>query len=69
MDTPIAVPGYTQVFTSLSIGIAIYPEHGVTPGTLLNAADAAMYQVKRFSQGGQQTAESEHSTANVQHRS
>ena len=69
MDTPIAVPGDTQVFTSLSIGIAIYPEHGVTPGTLLNAADAAMYQAKRFSQGGQQTAESEHSTANVQHRS
>ena len=69
MDTPIAVPGDTQVFTSLSIGIAIYPEHGVTTGTLLNAADAAMYQAKRFSQGGQQTAESEHSTANVQHRS
>ncbi|QHF46956.1 diguanylate cyclase [Pseudomonas sp. S35] len=69
MDLPIAVPGNTQVLTSLSIGIAIYPDHGVTPGTLLNAADAAMYQAKRVSQGGQQTAESEHSTVNVQHRS
>ncbi len=69
MDLPIAVPGNTQVLTSLSIGIAIYPDHGVTPGTLLNAADAAMYQAKRFSQGGQQTAESEHSTVNTQHRS
>ncbi|WP_460134000.1 diguanylate cyclase domain-containing protein [Pseudomonas sp. S1_E04] len=69
MDMPIAVPGNTQVLTSLSIGIAIYPDHGATPGALLNAADAAMYQAKRGTQGGQQTAESEHSVVNVQHRS
>ncbi|MBX4138379.1 diguanylate cyclase [Pseudomonas rhodesiae] len=69
MDMPIDVPGGSQVLTSLSIGIAIYPEHGATPGTLLNAADAAMYQAKRLSQGGQHTAESEHSAVNVQHRS
>ncbi|WDU63035.1 diguanylate cyclase [Pseudomonas poae] len=69
MDQPIPVPGNTQVVTSLSIGIALYPDHGATPGTLLNAADAAMYQAKRLSLGGQQTAESEHPVANVQHRS
>ena len=69
MDMPIDVPGGSQVLTSLSIGIAIYPEHGATPGTLLNAADAAMYQAKRLTQGGQHTAESEHSAVNVQHRS
>ncbi|AZF17905.1 diguanylate cyclase domain-containing protein [Pseudomonas sp. R3-18-08] len=69
MDAPIPLPGNTQVVTSLSIGIAIYPEHGATPGTLLNAADAAMYQAKRLSSGSQQTAESEHSAVNVQHRS
>ncbi len=69
MDLPITVPGNAQVLTSLSIGIAIYPDHGATPGTLLNAADAAMYQAKRVSQRGQQTAESEHSAVNVQHRS
>lgn len=69
MDQPIPVPGNTQVLTSLSIGIAVYPDHGATPGTLLNAADAAMYQAKRLSQGGQQTAESEHCAANTQHRS
>ena len=67
MDKPIPLPGNTQVLTSLSIGIAIYPDHGATPGTLLNAADAAMYQAKRLSQGGQQTAEP--TAANVQHRS
>ena len=32
-------------------------------------ADAAMYQAKRLSSGGQQTAESEPSAANVHHRS
>ncbi|WP_017738401.1 diguanylate cyclase domain-containing protein [Pseudomonas sp. CBZ-4] len=69
MDLPIPVPGNTQVLTSLSIGIAIYPDHGATPGTLLNAADAAMYQAKRLSLGGQQTAESESPVVNVQHRS
>lgn len=69
MDQPIPVPGNTQVLTSLSIGIAIYPDHGATPGTLLNAADAAMYQAKRLSLGGQQTAEPESPVVNVQHRS
>ncbi|WP_438869528.1 diguanylate cyclase domain-containing protein [Pseudomonas sp. L1(2025)] len=69
MDKPIPLPGNEQVLTSLSIGIAIYPDHGATPGTLLNAADAAMYQAKRLSQGSQQTAEAEPTAANVQHRS
>lgn len=69
MDQPIPLPGNTEVLTSLSIGIAVYPDHGATPGALLNAADVAMYQAKRLSQGGQHTAESEHSAANVQHRS
>ncbi|BBP74600.1 diguanylate cyclase [Pseudomonas sp. Ost2] len=69
MEMPIAVPGQAQVVTSLSIGIAVYPDHGTSPGTLLNAADAAMYQAKRLSRGGQHTAESEHSAATVQIRS
>ncbi|MCP1508835.1 diguanylate cyclase (GGDEF)-like protein [Pseudomonas marginalis] len=69
MDVPIPVPGNTQVLTSLSIGIAIYPDHGATPGALLNAADAAMYQAKRLSLGGQQTAETELPVVNIQHRS
>ncbi|MDQ0742367.1 diguanylate cyclase domain-containing protein [Pseudomonas sp. W4I3] len=69
MDKPIPLPGNNLVSTSLSIGIAVYPEHGATPGALLNAADAAMYQAKRLSSGSQQTAESEPSVVNVQHRS
>ncbi len=69
MDMPIAVPGNTEVHTSLSIGISMYPDHGATPGTLLNAADTAMYQAKRQALGGQQTAESEPAAVNVHHRS
>jgi len=54
MEVPIPLPGNTQVLTSLSIGIAVYPDHGTTPGALINAADAAMYQAKRLSRGAQQ---------------
>lgn len=69
MEMPIQLPGNASVLTSLSIGIAVYPDHGATPGALLNAADAAMYQAKRLARGGQQTAESEHSTVELQTRS
>ena len=61
MHEPIELPGQTCVVTSLSIGIAVYPEHGATPDLLLCAADAAMYQAKRLARGGQHVAESEYS--------
>ncbi|UVK99443.1 diguanylate cyclase domain-containing protein [Pseudomonas sp. B21-048] len=69
MEAPIPLPGSIQVLTSLSIGIAVYPDHGVTPGELLHAADAAMYQAKRLSRGAQQTAGAELPVAHVQTRS
>jgi diguanylate cyclase (GGDEF)-like protein len=69
MEVPIPLPGNIQVLTSLSIGIAVYPDHGTTPGALLNAADAAMYQAKRLSRGAQHTAGAEHPVADVQTRS
>jgi diguanylate cyclase (GGDEF)-like protein len=69
MEVPIPLPGSIQVLTSLSIGIAVYPDHGTTPGALLNAADAAMYQAKRLSRGAQHTAGAEHPVADVQTRS
>ena len=61
MLEPIELPDHISVVTSLSIGIAVYPEHGATPDLLLCAADAAMYQAKRLARGGQQVAESEYS--------
>ena len=69
MEAPILLPGDHQALTSLSIGIAVYPDHGVTPGTLLNAADEAMYQAKRLARGAQHTAGSDQPVADVQVRS
>jgi len=69
MEAPIPLPGGNPVLTSLSIGIAVYPDHGVTPGSLLHAADAAMYQAKRVSRGAQRTAGSEHPVTHAQTRS
>lgn len=65
MDLPVQLSGSTSILTSLSIGIAIYPDHGASPGALLNAADAAMYQAKCFSRGGQHTAGADLPAANV----
>lgn len=68
MEAPIPLPGTTQVLTSLSIGIAMYPDHGLTPGALLDAADAAMYQAKRLSRGAHHTSGAEPPVAHVQTR-
>ncbi|RKZ98548.1 MAG: hypothetical protein DRQ43_01330 [Gammaproteobacteria bacterium] len=35
-----------NLFLSASIGVSIYPEHGLTIDSLVNSADAAMYRVK-----------------------
>lgn len=69
MLEPISLPGQASIVTSLSIGIAVYPEHGATPDTLLRAADAAMYQAKRLSRDGQQLAASEYPATPVTTRS
>lgn len=63
MEMPIQLPGNASVLTSLSIGIAVYPDHGATPGALLHAADAAMYQAKRLARGGRHSSGAEHPVA------
>lgn len=69
MLEPILLPGQACVVTSLSIGIAVYPEHGASAQELLCAADSAMYQAKRLTRGGQHVAESEHPAITVITRS
>ena len=69
MLEPILLPGQACVVTSLSIGIAVYPEHGASAQELLCAADSAMYQAKRLARGGQHVAESEHPAITVITRS
>lgn len=46
IQTPITLPGGESVTASLSIGIAIYPEHADNVPQLLHQADIAMYQSK-----------------------
>jgi diguanylate cyclase (GGDEF)-like protein len=45
-ETPFAVGEYS-LWGEASIGIALYPEDGITKDSLLSVADAAMYAVKK----------------------
>ncbi len=48
---PFIIDGH-EIFSSASIGISLYPHHGVSYDTLLRNADIAMYHVKNGSKGG-----------------
>jgi diguanylate cyclase (GGDEF)-like protein len=50
LDAPITVDGVTLHLTA-STGIALAPEHGREPATLLRRADVAMYEAKRTTAG------------------
>jgi diguanylate cyclase (GGDEF)-like protein len=63
MHEPIALPEGGSITTSLSIGIALYPEHADNPEALVHEADVAMYHAKR-SQGGRSMAKSQESLTN-----
>ncbi len=47
LQTPIDI-GLTQVYSSASIGIALYPDDATSAETLLKHADTAMYQAKEL---------------------
>ena len=47
---PIYIDGVPR-FVGVSIGAAVYADHGMTPAELLRAADAAMYRAKRGHDG------------------
>jgi predicted signal transduction protein with EAL and GGDEF domain len=44
----------TEISLTVSIGISLYPRHGVTADALIANADAAMYIAKRAGPGGYQ---------------
>ncbi|ALM84708.1 diguanylate cyclase domain-containing protein [Bordetella sp. N] len=56
MRTPIRLPGGTETVSSLSIGIAVYPDHARDARGLFDAADAAMYSAKRLGGDSQASA-------------
>jgi two-component system, cell cycle response regulator len=43
---PVGGPGEEPIRMTTSIGIAVYPQHGATAGSLLRAADNALYAAK-----------------------
>jgi diguanylate cyclase (GGDEF)-like protein/PAS domain S-box-containing protein len=45
LESPVKLHG-PEVYTTASVGIALYPQDGDDPETLLKHADAAMYQAK-----------------------
>lgn len=45
-STPVKINNF-KVQVSASIGVAIYPEHGLDADILLRNADHAMYQAKQ----------------------
>ncbi len=49
---PFALSDEDNVRITASIGIAIYPEHGLSAANLIANADIAMYQVKKKSKNG-----------------
>jgi diguanylate cyclase (GGDEF)-like protein len=50
LEAPLVIDGQPMDVTT-SIGIALYPEHGEEPASLLRAADVAMYIAKRNKSG------------------
>jgi len=69
MKLPVQVDSGRSIATSLSVGIAYYPDDGADPASLLNAADAAMYQAKRKRRGHWQVAQTERSANEIKNRS
>ncbi|MEB6587756.1 diguanylate cyclase [Pseudomonas asiatica] len=69
MKLPVQLDSGRSIATTLSVGIAYYPDDGADPASLLNAADAAMYQAKRKRRGHWQVAQTERSANQINNRS
>src|SRR5690606_360273 len=46
LGLPLELDGRSEVVISPSVGISLYPDHGLVPSDLLKFADTAMYQAK-----------------------
>jgi diguanylate cyclase (GGDEF)-like protein len=51
LKEPFLIEGF-EILTSASIGLSVYPDHGLTYEMLRRAADTAMYRIKEGAKGG-----------------
>jgi diguanylate cyclase (GGDEF)-like protein len=51
LKEPFLIEGF-EILTSASIGVSVYPDHGVNYEMLRRAADTAMYRIKAAAKGG-----------------
>jgi diguanylate cyclase (GGDEF)-like protein/PAS domain S-box-containing protein len=58
LSTPVTVGG-TQVRLGASVGVAVFPDHGLDPDAVMRAADDAMYRVKDDGKDGVRIADDE----------
>jgi diguanylate cyclase (GGDEF)-like protein len=56
MNTPIPLPQGENIVATVSIGIAMFPQHAEQPDALLAQADAAMYRAKTEARGARAMA-------------
>jgi diguanylate cyclase (GGDEF)-like protein len=56
MNTPIPLPQGENIVATVSIGIAMFPQHAEQPDALLAQADAAMYRAKTEARGARAVA-------------
>ncbi|GLH95567.1 diguanylate cyclase [Phytohabitans aurantiacus] len=55
-DTPMPIGPEASIDVTVSIGIAVYPDHGVTGAQVLDAADDALYAAKAAGRDGYRAA-------------
>ncbi len=56
---------HPQIVPSVSIGIALFPQHGRTADGLMRAADRAMYMAKKHQRGSSHLFEDRHAAADT----
>jgi diguanylate cyclase len=56
MSQAIDLPTGNSIVTSLTIGVAVFPDHAVDSASLVGAADEAMYRAKQAQRGTREVA-------------
>ena len=60
MAQAIELPTGNSIVSSLTIGVAVFPDHAIDAASLVGAADEAMYRAKQAQRGTRQVARLPH---------